>query len=181
MRVGLVADTHDFYDPQLDRVLAGCDLIVHAGDVAREPVLSALRRLAPVRAVRGNNDLGPFGESLPETAVVELDGVRALVIHDVGARGRPAPAARRAIVAAAPDLVVHGHSHRPGHALVDGVLFLNPGSAGRRRFSLPRSAAVLEVSGRSVRVDWLDLVARPARPLGAALSLALPAAPALRH
>ena len=156
LRAGLVSDTHDVFDPKLTSLFTGCALILHAGDVTRQPVLDALSAIAPVRAVRGNNDFGPLGEDLPETALVSLGGITALLIHEV-TPGRPSPAVLRALSRSGARLVVHGHSHRPGASLQDGVLFVNPGSAGPRRFRLPRSAALLEVVGRRVRLEIRDL------------------------
>lgn len=157
MRVGLISDTHGLSDPRLPEVLAGCALILHAGDVVKEAVLATLGELAPVTAVRGNCDAGTSLERLPESAVVPVGELTALVVHDVGPRGRPAAPAAALLARARPQIVVHGHSHRPGAAVLDGALFVNPGSAGPRRFSLPRAAAVLTVRGRTVRVEWVDL------------------------
>ncbi len=172
MRVGLVSDTHDVFDPKLESLFAGCALILHAGDVTRRPVLDALAAIAPVRAVRGNNDFGPLAEDLPETAVVTLDGIAALLVHEASP-ARPAPALRRALSRSGARLVVHGHSHRPGAVVQDGVLFANPGSAGPRRFRLPRSAALLEVEGRRVRLAFRDLSHAALPPIGDALVLDL--------
>ena len=167
LRVGLVSDSHGLHDPKLDALLAGCALVLHAGDVVKPAVLEAIAALAPVRAVRGNNDLGPALEGLPESIVVELGELTALVVHDLGTRGRPAPAARALLARHEPEVVVHGHSHRPAAALVDGRLVVNPGSCGPRRFSLPRSAALLDVAGRRVRVTFFDLARQHLAPLGA--------------
>ena len=189
LRVGLVSDTHGLADPQLAALLSGCALVLHAGDVVGEPVLAALRAVAPVTAVRGNCDEGTALERLPATALVPLGLLTALVVHDLGPRERPVPPAR-AILArspspaprrgaaeirrpACPEIVVHGHSHRPGGAVIDGRLFVNPGSAGPRRFSLPRAAAILTVRGRVARVEWFDLAAGPRRPLLAPLEVTL--------
>ncbi|HTP26114.1 MAG TPA: metallophosphoesterase family protein [Anaeromyxobacteraceae bacterium] len=157
MRVGLVSDTHGLFEEGLARLFAGCDLILHAGDIVKPKVLTLLAQIAPVRAVRGNNDLGPSFELLPELAVIELDEVPALLVHQVGERGHLLPSIRRALLHHRPKLVVHGHSHRPHVALEDGVLFVNPGSAGPRRFKLPRSAGLLQVSGRTAEVRLFDL------------------------
>ncbi len=157
MRVGLLSDTHDVFDPKLETLFAGCALILHGGDITRQPVLDALSAIAPVRAVRGNNDFGAFAGELPETAVVALGELPVLVMHEVGSPARPSSAVLRALGRSGARLVVHGHSHRPGVTLSDGVLFVNPGSAGPRRFRLPRSAALLEVDGRRVRVEIRDL------------------------
>jgi putative phosphoesterase len=172
--VGLVSDSHGLADPALPGLLAGCELVLHAGDAVQAAVLEALRAVAPVKAVRGNNDLAPVVGDLPETRLVTLGEVTALLVHDVGSPGRPHPSVGRAIRRLRPALVVHGHSHRPGTAFVDGVLFVNPGSAGPRRFSLPRTAGLLRVEGRRVEVALYDLAGPRPAPLGAPLAMALP-------
>jgi putative phosphoesterase len=163
--VGIVSDTHDHVDPQLASLLRGCDLVLHAGDVTRAPVLAALEQVAPVRAVRGNNDIGPFGASLPELIWVELGSLTALVVHDLGSRGRFAPAIARAVRKRPAQIVVHGHSHRPAVSTEAGRLVVNPGSAGRRRFSLPRTAGRMLVAGRRVEVTLYDLASSPPAPI----------------
>ncbi len=167
MRVGLVSDTHGHLDPKLATLFACCDAILHAGDVVRPEVLEALRAVAPVTAVRGNNDEGlPALALLPETALVQLGALTALVVHDLGARDRPSQPARAILAGRRPEIVVHGHSHRPGASLHGGTLFVNPGSAGPRRFSLPRTAAILAVEGRRARLDLFDLAGTRAAPFG---------------
>lgn len=174
MLAGLVSDSHGLADPALPGLLAGCDLVLHAGDVVGAAVLSALQAVAPVKAVRGNNDLTPPVDGLPETRLVTLGDLTALLVHDVGSPGRPHPSVGKAIRRLRPDLVIHGHSHRPGTALVGGVLFVNPGSAGPRRFSLPRTAGLLRVEGLRVEVTFYDLATPGPAPLGPAFALAFP-------
>jgi hypothetical protein len=157
LKLGLVSDSHGLADPKLREVLRGCALVLHAGDIVRPAVLDALGEIAPVRAVRGNNDVGPSFESLPETALVEAGALRVLVVHDLGLRESPKQPARALLLRHRPEIVVHGHSHRPGAVRVGPTLFVNPGSAGPRRFSLPRTAAVLVVRGRLARVTFFDL------------------------
>jgi putative phosphoesterase len=171
--VGLVSDSHGLADPALPALLAGCDLILHAGDAVKSSVLDALEMVAPVRAVRGNNDVAPGLEGLPEHRLVTLGGLTAYLVHDVGSPGRPHPSVGKALRRLRPALVIHGHSHRPGTALVDGHLFVNPGSAGPRRFELPCAAARLRVEGRAVEVTLFDLASSPPRPLAAPLRLVL--------
>jgi hypothetical protein len=171
--VGLVSDSHGLVDPALPALLAGCQLILHAGDVVKLEVLAALEVVAPVRAVRGNNDVAPGLVGLPDHRLVTLGGLTAYLVHDVGSPGRPHPSVGKALRRLRPSIVVHGHSHRPGTALVDGHLFVNPGSAGPRRFDLPRTAARLRVEGREVEVTLFDLAGSPPRPLGEPLRLAL--------
>jgi uncharacterized protein len=164
LRVGLVSDTHGFLEPRLGRLFAGADLILHAGDVVEPSILAALARLAPLRAVRGNNDGAPAFEHLPEVVHVDLGALSAIVVHEIGSRAHLAPAARRAVARHQARIVVHGHSHRPGAALEGDLLFVNPGSAGPRRFSLPRAAGLLLVRGRRVEVELHD-IADDALPL----------------
>jgi putative phosphoesterase len=173
VRVGLVSDTHGHVDPRLPALFAGCDVILHAGDVVRPAILAALEAVAPLTAVRGNNDEGtPLGH-LPETALVPLGALTALVVHDLGRREDPKPPARAVLARRRPDIVVHGHSHRPAALVVAGRLFVNPGSAGPRRFSLPRAAGILTVAGRTARVELFDLGGARAVPLAAPLEAEL--------
>ncbi len=163
MRVGLVSDTHGLFDAKLEGLFGGCDLVLHAGDVARLAVLESLRAIAPVQAVRGNNDFGPLAD-LPDLLRVQLGDLRALVVHELGRPG--SPLARRALARGRCEIVLHGHSHAPRVGLLDGVLYVNPGSAGPRRFRLPRTAGVLTVSGRRARVALFDLAHQPPAPFG---------------
>jgi putative phosphoesterase len=157
MRVGLVSDTHGRFEPGLRELFSGCDLVLHAGDVVGRDVLALLAAIAPLTAVRGNNDVGELGVGLADEAVVVLGGLRALVIHELGRPDRPVPQARELIALARPQLVVYGHSHRPAISLEGGILYVNPGSAGPRRFRLPRTAGLLTVEGRRARVELFDL------------------------
>ena len=166
MRIGLVSDTHGLVDPRLGDALRGVDLVLHAGDLVKPAILEVLGAIAPVRAVRGNNDEAPPLDRLPEVAVVRLGPLVALVVHDLGARERSKPPGGPAIAREGPHVIVHGHSHRPGAAIVGDRLFVNPGSAGPRRFSLPRTAALLEVRGRRARVSFVDLGGPRPAPYG---------------
>jgi putative phosphoesterase len=142
MRIGLVSDTHGLLRPQALDALRGSDHIVHGGDIGKDgAILQQLRAIAPVTAVRGNNDVGDWAVAIRETETLEIGGIRIHVLHDLKALAIDP-------VAQAIDVVVAGHSHKP---LVDrrgAVLYVNPGSAGPRRFSLPVSLALLEVSSR---------------------------------
>lgn len=178
MRLGLVSDSHGLADPGLPGLFSGCDLILHAGDLVRPSVLVPLQAVAPVRAVRGNNDHGPGLDGLPELLRLVLDGVAVLVLHDLGSPARLHEAARRSLAAARPQVVVHGHSHRPAAVVHAGVLFVNPGSAGPRRFTLPRSAALLHLEARRARVELHDLASPGAPLLAPALEVDLGAPPA---
>lgn len=154
VRVGLISDTHGLLRPEAVAALRGSDLIVHAGDVGDRAILAALGRLAPVRAVRGNNDRGPWAAALPATDRIDIGGIALHVIHDVAELSPDA-------LAAGCRVVVAGHSHRPGHHVRDGVHFVNPGSAGPRRFRLPVSVARLSVTGARVEVELVELAVAP--------------------
>ena len=143
MRVGLISDTHGLLRPEVLAFLAGSDHIVHGGDVCDPQVLEALRAVAPVTAVRGNNDRGAWAAQLRESELVRLDGVFVYAIHDLAEIDIEPRAA-------GVQVVVSGHSHRPSVEERDGVLYVNPGSAGPRRFRLPISAGELVVEGDRV-------------------------------
>jgi uncharacterized protein len=132
--VGVISDTHGLVRPAALAELRGADLIVHCGDVGEPSVLDALRAIAPVRAVRGNNDRGAWAADLPHDAVVEVGGHVLYVLHDRAELDLEP-------VAAGFSAVLCGHSHRPSLERERGVLYLNPGSAGPRRFSLPVAVA----------------------------------------
>ena len=140
VRIGLVSDTHNLLRPEVLAFLQGSDHIVHAGDICGPQVIEALSRLAPLTVVRGNNDRGAWAEQIPEAATVELAGVIVHVVHDIADLVLPAGAR----------VVVTGHSHRPRVEERDGVVYVNPGSAGPRRFKLPISAGELLVEGERV-------------------------------
>jgi uncharacterized protein len=169
MRIGLVSDTHGRFDRVLERLFAGVDLIVHAGDVEGQSVLQALSKIAPVEAVRGNVDQGPQAAGLSARRVLALGSTRALLLHELGKPESLAPAMRREVEEAGARIVIYGHSHLPSAKVVGGVLFVNPGSAGPRRFKLPRSAGRLELSGQRVRVEIFDLDRDDLSPLLPAL------------
>lgn len=150
LHVGLISDTHGLLRPQALERLRGSDFIVHAGDIGHPGVLEELARLAPVTAVRGNNDKGAWAAALPETETLEVGAALVYVIHDLAELPiDPAAAGFHVVVA--------GHSHRPGCELRDGVLFVNPGSAGPRRFTLPVSVGRLLVSGSQITPQLLEL------------------------
>ena len=139
MRVGLISDTHGLLRPEAKAFLGGCAHIVHGGDIGHAGILAELGALAPVTAVRGNNDRGAWAESVRETELLRVGGVCVYAIHDLAELDiEPA--------AAGIHVVVSGHSHKPRVVERDGVLFVNPGSAGPRRFKLPVSVAELVIA-----------------------------------
>jgi putative phosphoesterase len=148
--VGVIADTHGLLRPEAVAALAGVDRILHAGDIGSRDVLTELGRVAPVTAVRGNNDRGGWAADIPETEVVEIGDVSLYVLHDLHELDLDPRAAGFAAVIA-------GHSHQPRLEERDGVLYLNPGSAGPRRFKLPISLARLTVTGPSVQARLVTL------------------------
>lgn len=149
-RIGLISDTHGELRPQALEALRGSELILHAGDVGKPAILTALRELAPLIAVRGNVDTSDWARTLPETAVAEAGKVLLYVLHDVHALDlNPA--------AAGFHIVVSGHSHRPGKFERDGVLYINPGSAGPRRFQLPVTVARLNVALAPFELEFVEL------------------------
>ena len=148
--VGVLSDTHGLLRPEALAFLRGADHIVHAGDIGDAGVLEALRHIAPVTAVRGNNDFGAWAEKIAETELVKISGVSIYVLHDLKQLG-PDPVAERFHV------VVSGHSHQPRIDERDGVLYVNPGSCGPRRFKLPISLGELRISGKSVKAKLVEL------------------------
>jgi len=149
-RVGVISDTHGLLRPEALAALRGSARIVHAGDIGNAAVLAELGAFAPVTAVRGNNDHGPWADAIAETARLQVDDVGIFVVHDVAATRRtPPPAGCR--------VVVSGHSHKPGVVERDGILWVNPGSAGPRRFRLPIAVAELDITGTDVHARIVEL------------------------
>lgn len=149
-RVGLLSDTHGLMRPEALEFLRGSDFIVHAGDIGHPGVLAALRALAPVTAVRGNNDRDDWARAIVETEVLRVDEVSIHVLHDLAELDLdPAAAGFR--------VVVSGHSHQPRIEERGGVLYVNPGSCGPRRFRLPIAVAELRISGPSVKAKLVEL------------------------
>jgi putative phosphoesterase len=145
-RIGLISDTHGLVRPEALAALRGCELVLHAGDIGGPQVLDSLRELAPVIAVRGNTDRGEWARGIAETQEVQLGSAWVHLLHEVD-RLAVDPAA------AGFQVVVFGHSHRPTVERRKGVLFVNPGSAGPRRFSLPVSVARLEIHSAGVEAE----------------------------
>ena len=154
MRVGLVSDTHGLLRPEVLAFLRGSDHIVHGGDVCDAAVLDALRSVAPVTAVRGNNDRGAWAAGLRESELFRLGEVLVYVIHDLAEIDLDPGAA-------GVQVVVSGHSHRPAIEQREGVLFVNPGSAGPRRFRLPISAGELTFDAGRVSARIVEFAGSP--------------------
>lgn len=150
-RIGLISDTHGLVRPEALAALQGCQQVLHGGDIGGPEVLAALAAVAPVLAVRGNNDFGALARDLPETLDLAIDGVRIHIVHDL-------PAGRAAAEGSGARVVVSGHSHRPQVHERAGVLYVNPGSAGPRRFRLPVTLAVLELGGGAPRAMLVPLL-----------------------
>jgi len=153
MNIGLISDTHNFLDPRVADIFASVDQILHAGDVGQSLILAELEAIAPVTAVLGNND---NGLPLPETAVVTLGGKKFL-IHHIVTPGFGPPLIQERIRAEAPDVVVFGHTHTARAQEIDRTLFLNPGYAGRQRFQLERSVALLSLGPKGFSHRFVKL------------------------
>jgi len=149
-RVGVISDTHGLLRPEAMAFLQGSDFIVHAGDIGESAVLASLAEIAPVTAVRGNNDKGKWAAVVPEFEVLQIGEVLVYVLHDLSEMDLDPEAAGFRVV-------VSGHSHRPSIEERGRVLFINPGSAGPRRFKLPISVAELQISGTSVRARVVQI------------------------
>ncbi|VXC06398.1 metallophosphoesterase family protein [Pseudomonas sp. 9Ag] len=150
MRIGVISDTHGLLRPETLAALQGCERIIHAGDIGKPEVLEGLRALAPLDVIRGNVDSGDWAAEVPEHLDLEIGGLRVYVTHDVKTMGID-PIAEQV------DVVIAGHSHQPKIEQVNGVLFLNPGSAGRRRFTLPISLALLDIEDGQPRAQLVTL------------------------
>ena len=148
--IGLISDTHGLFRPEAAEALHGSELIIHAGDVGDLRVLEQLRTIAPTIAVRGNVDTEAWAKVLPTTEVVEAGELRLYVLHDRSGLDLDPKAAGFAAV-------ISGHTHRPSAEVWDGVLYLNPGSAGPRRFSLPVAVARLRVDGGHLSHEIVEL------------------------
>ena len=148
--VGVISDTHGLLRPEAVDALAGADFIVHAGDIGSPEVLEGLSHIGPVTAVRGNNDKGSWARALSITEVLEVGACRLYVVHELEALDlNPSAAGFQGVIT--------GHSHRPSAEMRDGVLYLNPGSAGPRRFKLPVAVARIEVTGSTLRHELIEL------------------------
>jgi len=151
MRLGIISDTHGLLRPEAARALSGVDLIVHAGDVGSPDVLTKLKALAPVFAVRGNVDTESWAKELPATVIVDAGSASLYVLHNLRELDlRPE--------AAGFDAVISGHTHQAEQWEREGVLYLNPGSAGPRRFHLPATLALVDMGSEPWKVEIVDLL-----------------------
>lgn len=150
--IGVISDTHGLLRPEAVHTLERASLIIHAGDIGRASVLDSLKNIAPVIAVRGNTDRDEWAYALPLTETVDIRGVSLYVLHNLDRLDLNPPASGFSAV-------IYGHSHEPAIEDRDGVLFLNPGSAGPRRFTLPVSVALLRINNKSLAAELIDLSA----------------------
>jgi uncharacterized protein len=148
--IGLISDTHGLVRPEAVRALQGVDLVIHAGDIGKPEVLAALKAISPLVAIKGNNDLGAWAKPLPDTQLLQTADTKLFVIHNVKELDCD-PAAEGYQV------VISGHSHKPSILTQDGVLFVNPGSAGPRRFKLPVAVGKLFIQNRKVNAELIEL------------------------
>jgi uncharacterized protein len=171
MRIGVVSDTHGYFDPKLNQSFAGVDMILHAGDVGSQDVLNDLGRIAPVRAVRGNIDSAE--SDLPLFLKLRREHLQIEVVHilsasqselqkwaDIASAGGKPPERSETFLKSFGDstnVVIFGHSHEPHLSALGRILFFNPGSAGKKRFSLPRSCGLLEMVPRRI-LAWIELL-----------------------
>lgn len=152
--IGVISDTHGLLRPQAVKALQGVEFIIHAGDIGGPDILAALEAIAPVGAVRGNTDKGKWARKLPQTRVVEAGGAHLYVLHELYALDLDPAAAGLAAV-------IFGHSHHPHLERRNGVLYLNPGAAGPRRFTLPVSLALLRIAANSLQVELIEFNIAP--------------------
>ena len=149
-RVGVISDTHGLMRPEALAALKGCELIIHAGDIGKVEVLDSLNRIAPVLAIRGNNDRDPWAKRMADVLNLQVNGVKLQVVHNVH-EFEEDPAASKIGV------VISGHSHQPGVVKRDEILFVNPGSAGPRRFKLPVSVGRINLAEKYLRAAIVEL------------------------
>jgi uncharacterized protein len=153
MKIGVISDTHDFFDPKIPELFAGVDHILHAGDIGTAWIVFQLEQIAPVTAVLGNNDPGL---SYKETEIVELGARKFLVHHIVNPKALDQQIARH-ILRQRPAVVVFGHTHKQFSEMLGGMLFFNPGYAGRPKFGAARSLAILHCDAKEIRAEFVGL------------------------
>jgi uncharacterized protein len=153
LRVGLISDTHGLLRPEARAFAGACDYIIHGGDIGSAAILDELSAMAPLIAVKGNNDRQAWAAHLPQTEMIRVGGVFIYVIHDLSQLDIEPDAAGAHVI-------VSGHSHKPLIELRNGILYVNPGSCGPRRFNLPLSVGEIRVEGTKVRARTVELVQR---------------------
>lgn len=154
VRIGVVSDTHDFFDPQLRELFKGVDHIIHGGDIGLPWIILQLEEIAPVTAVTGNSDEG--GLEYKETEVAQI-GSRKFLVHHIVDPQNLTEKLKKKLIRENPDVVVFGHTHKPFCETVGNTLYLNPGYAGRQRFNLPRTAAILTCDEEGMTADFVEL------------------------
>lgn len=148
--IGVISDTHGLLRPEAAAAFAGVEMILHAGDIGKPEVLEELGRIAPVLAVRGNNDRDEWSEAIPETLAIAIGSISIYMLHDLKTLDiEPAAEGHRVVIA--------GHSHKPLVKEENGILYLNPGSAGPRRFKLPISVGLLKITNGVVSAELVEL------------------------
>ena len=152
-KIGIISDTHDHFDPQVREIFQGVDHILHAGDIGLPWIIMELEDIAPVTAVTGNTD---DGIEFKDTELVQI-GARRFLIHHVVEPKELTDKLRRKIIRENPDVVVFGHTHKPSCETVGQTLYLNPGYAGKQRFALPRTVAILTCDPQGMTADFFDL------------------------
>ena len=149
-KIGVISDTHNFLDPRIPSLFEGVSHILHAGDIGNLQVYQQLQRLAPVTAICGNVDEGRLPPGFESHRTIELYALRIFMVHILGNPRRLRPVMRDHISQVQPDVVIFGHSHEPFLKRIGSILFFNPGSAGPKRFSLPRSAGLLQIENGKI-------------------------------
>ncbi|HKS41128.1 MAG TPA: metallophosphoesterase family protein [Blastocatellia bacterium] len=154
MRLGVISDTHGLFDDRVATIFAGVDRIIHAGDIGKLEVIKRLEQIAPVIAVEGNNDW--FGQ-FPTERVEEFDGQRVMIRHIFGELHQLEATDKKLVAKLQPNIVIFGHSHRPYNEMLDSTMLFNPGSAGPRRFSLPRTVGLLTIHESQAEAQIISL------------------------
>ena len=153
MKIGVISDTHNFLDPKIHELFAGVNRILHAGDIGNATIISELEEIAPVTAVYGNTDMNlPF----KETEIIEL-AARKFLIHHIVNPHAPGERVKERIARERPDAVIFGHTHRTFCETIGGVLYFNPGSAGKPKFGLGRTVAILHCDAKEIRHEFIPL------------------------
>lgn len=148
MKIGVISDTHNLLREEVIENLKECNMIIHAGDICDKEILTRLNKIAKTIAVKGNNDSGEFGKSLPRFEVVKILDKLAYIVHDI----KDLPDNLEGI-----DIVIYGHSHKYVNDKRNGVLYLNPGSCGKRRFSLPLSMIIMDIDEENMIIKRIDI------------------------